>query len=272
MFHEAFDVLRIHGFTAENPLHFFLYRLHSYSTAVRGIPYIGLGSLATEALHRGNHTAVESIVVIGRKNIGFMVFFILHRKVQGGQPFLEEFRFEDAPVAAAKDVAAPADIDTGQVIFVLPVLGVQHRIHTGPIGTGSITEDAECRISPGIVCIHPFIGHKFRVRLHVLPDEVIFVLLIQGSRQEYCLIHEFGNLGQRIPEEAADTAGDIDSGTLQFRKGNRLQVPDLEASFLPYGADTEKVEEFRNPGRRSAYWGRTREPYRYFPDTCPGRR
>ena len=80
-----------------------------------------------------------------------MVFFILDREVQRGEPFLKELRFEDTPVSAAEDMTAPADIHIGQIVFILPVLRVQHRIHTGAVGTGGIAENAESRISPCIV-------------------------------------------------------------------------------------------------------------------------
>ena len=175
-----------------------------------------------------------------------MVFFILDSEVQRGQPFLKELRLEDTPVSAAEDMTAPADIHIGQIVFILPVLGVQHRIHAGAVSTGGITENTESRISPCIVGIYPFVFHDFRVFLHMFSDEIVFIRFILGGCQKDCLVHKLRQLGQGIPEQAADTTGHIDSGPFQFRKRNHFQIRYLKASLLPPGADAQHVEEFRN--------------------------
>ena len=143
-------------------------------------------------------------------------------------------------------MAAPADIHIGQVVLGLPVFGVKYRIYAGAVGTGRITENAERCVSPGVIGIHALIFHELRIFFHMFSYEIVLIGLIQGSCQKHRLIHELCQLGQGVPEKAADTAGHIDSGSLQFGERNGFQSGNLEAPLLPYRTDTQHVEEFCN--------------------------
>ena len=152
MLHQAFDVLRVQGFRAHHPFHFFRYRADLGGAPVSAVAHVGHRRLLSETLDRRDHAAVEAVVVVGTQDVHVMVLFVFHGEFHLRQTFLEQFGLIYAPLSAAEDMAAPAYIHVGQVFFRFPVLGVQHYVDAGAVSPGSVAKDPECRVTPGVVC------------------------------------------------------------------------------------------------------------------------
>ena len=145
-----------------------------------------------------------------------MAVFVFYGKFHLGQPFFEQLRLVFATAPAAESVAAPAYVNVGQVFFGFPVFGIQHDVDTGSVGAGCVAEDTEGCAAPCVVCRCAAGFQGFALFPDMLADKIVFVGFIQFCRQQHCAVHQFGQMGKGIPEQAADACGHVDAGALQF--------------------------------------------------------
>ena len=73
--------------------------------------------------------------------------------------------------------------------------------------------------------------------------KVVIVGFVQFRSHQHGFVHQFGQMGERVPEQAADAGRHIDAGPFQFVEGNHFQIGNPQAAFLPDGLDAQQVQE-----------------------------
>ena len=77
----------------------------------------------------------------------------------------------------------------------------------------------------------------------MLAHKVIVIGFVQLRNHQHGFVHQLGQVGERVPEQAADAGRHIDAGPFQFVEGNYFQIGNPQTAFLPDGFDAQQVQE-----------------------------
>ncbi|MNG17800.1 hypothetical protein D3C84_1018150 [compost metagenome] len=79
------------------------------------------------------------------------VVLVVQHRLQALQALGEAFPRRSSGILGAVGVAAPVEVDLGQLGAALPVAFLYRALHAGAIGTGLGAEDAPAGLQPGIL-------------------------------------------------------------------------------------------------------------------------
>ena len=238
---------------AEHPPGFVLQIADAGAGRVAAVPKKLAGAAPGEGTDGGDHTAVILHIVVAVKYIVFPVVLVL-----GGDDDLAEAGTElaaggDPEILAGIGVAPPGGVHLGQVVDGLPVALVQHAQDAGAVGPRLAAENAEqgrvahaFGASAGLAIAGAAAAAPFLILSDVLDDIVVVRRFLLRRRQRHRLVNQVNQIGESVPEKAADTHRDINARAAQLRQRNDLQVGHPPAFRLPHGFDAQQVQDLGN--------------------------
>ena len=137
------------------------------------------------------------------------IILVLYHRLQLAEALGERAAGRGALIGAAIGIAAPVQIDLGQIVTALPQTPVDGVLHTGAIGAGfgakhppaSLTR-RQFRGQPFALQLRAFLAHFGRQRVHV-------IRLVQCCHSLHGRIEEANKVGKRIAEEPRHPQRDI---------------------------------------------------------------
>ena len=221
---------------------------------------------AGQGAHGGDHAAVVLHVVVAIEDVVLPGVLVL-----GGHHYLTEPAAElrtgvDAEILTGVGISAPSSVHLGQVLHGFPVPFVQRCQNSCSVSSRLTAEDpvhgsGPCIATGGVgTCLLALAGGgPGQVLAQMLDDEVILGSLVLGCRQLHGLVQQVYKVGEGVPEETADTHGDVYTGMAQLFSWYDLDPQYSAALRLPYRPNTQKVQNLGDiismgaHGRRSPH-------------------
>ena len=177
-------------------------------------------------------------VVVGVEDVVLAVVLVLDGDVDCRESAAHRVAGRDAEPPTPVRVAAPREIDGGEVVVGLPVAGLEQRQDARPVAAGRGAEDS--RVVAGVG------AHVVRLRR-----------LVEAGDHRGGVVEQLHEVRERVPEEPGDAHDDVDARPSELGERDGLDAGDASGLVVPARADAEERERLGHvvalrPHRRGA--------------------
>ena len=206
-------------------------------------------------LDGGGDAAFELVVIVAVEQVMLAVVLVLDHGIHRGEAIGEQLSFAVALHTAAIGVAAPVEIDIGQIAAFVPDFLVDHGLKPGAVSARFRSEHAGAGAAGGL-CFGLAIFDQFRgLGAVALGGGVVAQRFVERHHRACGAVDQVDLLGEGIAEEAGDAQGHVHARAAEFGHGHHLEADHAARSPVPARAHAHQRQSLRDVIAAGAHVG-----------------